>query len=357
MATDLQIMQGGSMALPAHLAEAFTGVEPIITTRDPIPALTFRGKVWKVVLNGEESPLVNKEGDPISTVRVIILNHNPNRSRAFYPGSYTEGENKAPECWSSDGVVPDADVRKPCAQTCASCPNSVKGSRISDNNKQVTACTPFRNVAVVPSHQLEFQPLRLRLPQTSIWDKENDANEAQGWYAYDQFLDTLRTKMKVTHPGMVVTKIKFDMNSAYPKLLFQPERWVEAGEVPLIKAAMAHDTIPRLIGTDEKTPAIREAAPAPSVTVTGAVESTVVAEAPPEAPAPLNTTAAAKPAMVVEDDEPAPIMPAAAPAAEPVAEKPAKTTKAKPAVVDAVPEEAVAEKPKGISTLVSEWDD
>jgi hypothetical protein len=125
-------------------------------------------------------------------------------------------------------VVPDARVKEPCAKTCASCPNSVKGSKITENNKQTTACSPFKRIAVVPSQQVGKHPaMLLRLAQTSVWDKENEANEAAGWYAFDQFMDMLRAR-GAKHTASVETRIKFDIRTAYPKMLFQAKGWLDA---------------------------------------------------------------------------------------------------------------------------------
>lgn len=52
-------------------------------------------------------------------VNLVVLDHNKGRSRAYYEGAFEKGKNSAPRCTSADGVTPDADIKEPCAATCA----------------------------------------------------------------------------------------------------------------------------------------------------------------------------------------------------------------------------------------------
>lgn len=233
------IVPFSSAQVPAHLADVF-GDSSNINSRVSINQLSVKGKVWRRIVNGEETQLTRADpetGDriPVSIVSLIVLDQNRDRSRAYYPGGFEEGKNAVPACYSADGVTPDADVKEPCAKTCASCPNSVKGSKITENNKQVTACSPYKRIAVVPTGAVATHPIMLlKLAQTSIWDKDNGENEAQGWYAWDQYLDMLRAR-GAKHTAAVETKVKFDIRAAYPKLLFSAARWLNADEAAQAK--------------------------------------------------------------------------------------------------------------------------
>ena len=120
-------------SVPSFFSGAFAPEESNIVAVIPTPALSFRGKAWRIMLDGQETLITNKEGEPSTVVSLVILDQIKNRSRIFYEGQYVPGENKPPRCSSMDGVKPDADIKEPCAATCASCPNSVKGSKISNN--------------------------------------------------------------------------------------------------------------------------------------------------------------------------------------------------------------------------------
>lgn len=300
-----------SASVPAHVLAAFGG-ESNIPQRASIPSLTFRGKVWRINLEGEETPITKETEDgvePVSTVSVVILNFNRNRSRAYYEGSFEEGKSQAPACWSSDGVAPDKGVSEPCAATCAACPNSVKGSRVTDNGKAVAACSQFQRLVVVPSTQLNFEPLLLRLPQTSLWDKDNAANEAQGWYAWSQFVDFIRAR-GVTNSATIAVKVKFDSRVAYPKLLFKADRYLDADELnvtrDLWKSAKVLDLIngANFVSAPAETPAI---APAPQPEKAAATRQPTK---PKPAPAPVPETSDEDEAGGAWGAAPAPTKPA-----------------------------------------------
>lgn len=243
MASEIIPFNSGS-DVPAHLAALF-GDDSNIAARISIDQLSYRGKVWRRIVGGEETQLTKVDGDgetvPVPVVSVVVFDHNKGRSRAYYKGNFEEGKNAAPDCYSGDGVTPDSDVKEPCAATCATCPNSVKGSKITESNKQTTACSPFKRIAVVPTGALAKHPaMLLRLAQTSVWDKDNNENEAKGWYAWDQYLDMLRAR-GAKHTAAVETKVKFDMRMAYPKLLFSASRWLNPEEAAVAKGRLAAD--------------------------------------------------------------------------------------------------------------------
>lgn len=331
--------------VPAELTSIFG--ESNIAERNLIPSLTFRGKVWRITVAGETHDLMTGE-DPKPSVDVVVLAQLPRRSRSFYEGAFVEGENKAPRCWSTDGAVPDAEVTEPVAQTCASCPNSVKGSKITDNGKQVAACSQFRRLVVVPSSDLNFEPLLLRIPQTSIWDKDNAENEQKGFYAWDQYIDMLRTR-NVNHTAQVVTKLKFDKRMAYPKLLFGPVRFVSTEEAAILKSLANSDgvkallemkTVDTYVKEQAETGVQREEDEVPAITHKPA---TKMVEASPPLPTGKGRKAT-KPAPVVADDDDdltGSVAPAQAPA--PSAAKAAK----------AVP----AAEGQDISKILDSWDD
>jgi hypothetical protein len=243
MASEIIPFNSGS-DVPAHLAALFDA-EGNIAPRASLDQLSYRGKVWRRIVDGEETQLTRTNGDgdtePVPIVSIVVLDHNKGRSRAYYAGAFEDGKNAAPDCYSGDGVVPDAGVKEPCASTCATCPHSVKGSKITEAGKQTTACSPFKRVAVVPSQGIgKHKVMLLRLAQTSVWDKDNAENETKGWYAWDQYLDMLRAR-GAKHTAAVETKVKFDINKPYPKLLFSAARWLNPEEATTAKGRLAAD--------------------------------------------------------------------------------------------------------------------
>jgi hypothetical protein len=247
------------LPVPAHIQQAIDAGVENIGDKNTVNQLSFRGKVWRQVIDGEEQALVNKDDEPVSTVHVVVLNHNKARSRSFYEGAYEEGKSKPPACWSNDGEVPDSDVKEPVSPSCASCPNAVKGSKITPNGKETTACSVYKRLAVVPLSNLECPPLLLRLAQTSMWDKNNEENEKKGYYAWDQYLDMLRNR-GAKHTGYVATKIRFDSRMAYPKLVFAASRWLSDEELETVKPLFESAETLALLNASEIAAATRKPA-------------------------------------------------------------------------------------------------
>jgi hypothetical protein len=356
---------GSSKDLPAHIAKFVEGDDGSnIDPRNNVPQLSFRGKVWRIVIDGVETSLMNKDDEPVSTVHVVVLDHNKARSRAFYEGAYEEGKSTPPACWSSDGDTPDEAVPHPVAESCGKCPNSVKGSKITPNGKETTACSTFKRVAIIPLSDLgedKVPPLLLRLAQTSMWDKNNDENEAKGYYAWDQYLDMLRTRGAV-HTGVVATKIRFDSRVAYPKLLFAASRWLADEELDMVKPLFKDERVAALLQAPETAVAARAPAKGKSTEEDDTPAPTKTATPPPKTeedfddepvPPPKGKKAAPPP---VEDDAPPPVAvkgkgkKAAPPPEEDEEPAPPVAVKGKPKTGNG------KSKGAGLGDLVDEWD-
>ena len=290
--SDLMIFSAGSAQPPAHIAGFLDTAETNIVERDRVPTLSYAGKVWSIALpDGSKTNLTRKteDGDiePMQTIRVVVLDYAKQRGRAYYEGAFDPEKVGAPNCWSDDGVHPDAAVHEPKAANCAQCPLSAKGSKITEAGKAVTACSQHRNVAVLPvGGNMSLPPLRLKLAITSLFDKQSPELEKEGWRAFENYLDFLRGN-GVKHTAALVTKMRFDANVNYPKVIFSSERWLEPTELDVVKARMADGSVEDLL----KLPAPGEMT-APAAALPPAVEA---APAPKPAPAPAPKPAA-KPA-------------------------------------------------------------
>lgn len=336
--------------LPAYLADI--NEETNIVTRERIDALSFRGKVWRVILDGNETIVQKSDGEPATAVAGVILDYNKNRSRAYFAGAYVEGQTSMPDCWSPDGVKPDPKVKEPQSEACATCPMSMKGSKVVDG-KEMTACSQFKRAVFVPITNTKHPPLLLKLPATSIWDKDAEEFAAKGFYAFDQYLDMLKRR-GVNHTAAVVTKIKFDPRTSYPKLLFGPLDWVPAAAVADIKEHLANkELIDKILNVD------------PSGEIEATIPVKTNGEAAPAAPAAAKPAAASKgsskpaakpaaPAVDPDDDLPAGFG-GTTPQAKPAAK--ATTKSVKPAAAPAV--EVVTGdngKDNGIGDLLGNWE-
>ena len=362
--------------VPAHLSDL--NDQTNIVPRETIPMLSFRGKTFRTVLGGEES-IIYKMGkdaqgsivqtdEPATMIAVVVLDYNKARSRAYFEGAYEEGKSAQPTCWSHDGVVPHESVPHKQSPTCASCPQAVKGSKVSDAGKELTACSQFKRVAILPATNTKMPSLLLKLPQTSMWDKDAEEFAQKGWYAFDQYLDMLKRR-GVNHTAAVVTKIRFDPRPPYPKLLFGPLDWTPADIYDDVQEHLADkDTLNKIMSADpaggevdaveaaevEAAAAVAAAAkpaPAPAKPTPPVAAKPAARPTPPKAVAKPAPAPAPAPAAAPDDDEL--LMGAATPA--PVAAKPATKPAAKPAALPE-PVQVSDGSGDGIGDLLSSWE-
>lgn len=338
-----QLVPFSQASVPAYFVDA--PEETNIVVRDPIASLSFRGKVWRATkADGIEVTQLNKEGDPATSIAVVLLDHIKTRSRVFYIGPYVAGENKLPDCASIDGVAPDASVEAPVSASCKTCPNAVKGSKISSAGKPTTACSQNKRVAVALAGDPTAPPYLLRLAPTSIWDKDNKENEAAGWYAWDQYLAMLAAK-GCTNTAQVLTRMKFDHRVEYPKVLFSAARWLTPDEWALMKDKWKSEEVKDVLfgkSSDVKGP--DETAP------DGYDDELIVAPA--AAPVPAPAAAAPAPAVAPVAAAPAPARAPRQPRSAPAAAAPTPP----PAAPAAAPAPAPAANP-GLASLLDDWDD
>ena len=336
MTTAMTMFDNPKMAVPAHIA-AFLETEGNITDKASVPSLSYEGKVWTRSVDGEKIKLtkVNDDGDnePIQTLKVIVLDYAKHRGRTYYEGAYDPAKAGMPVCWSNDGNVPDSKIATPQHTDCKKCPQSVKGSKITEQGKAVTACSSHRMIAVVPAAQPTSTPLRCKLAITSLFDKQSPDLEAAGWQAFEQYIDMLRSR-GVSHTASVVTKMKFDPNVAYPKVIFSPDRWLEQSELAVVAPIAKSDEVKNLLdGT---------------FTING-VDG--VAAEPFEQGDAIPEVAAAKPAA-----KPAAAKPAAKPAAAKPEIKPAPVAEPDPEPVPVESAPAVSsDVPPDVAALLSDW--
>lgn len=250
--------------MPAHVGSFFEDQGTNIENRATVPSLSPQGKQWTIALDGNKTVLQKKNADgdmePVSILRVVILDYAKRRGRAYYEGAYDPAKESAPICWSDDGVAPDDSLPtlapgveptpgapRKISSRCDSCPMAAKGSKVSEQGKALTACSQHRMLAVVPANKLDFEPLRLKIAITSDFDKQSPDAEAQGWYAFSNFLDYLKSR-GVQHTAALVAKMKFDANAAYPKIFFAADRWLTPEELAVVAPLTKDPKVVQLLG-------------------------------------------------------------------------------------------------------------
>lgn len=217
--------------------------------------ISIRGGKFRMIVDGEQVSVSKSD-----TMNMVILDA-ADISRTYYEGAFDSENPSAPSCWSADTRTPSADVpaenRK--AARCADCPMNVKGSGQGESR----ACRFSQRLAVALENELDTV-YQLQLPATSIFGEAKGTN--MGLQAYIKYLSVHKT------PAIaVMTELRFDDESATPKLYFRPVRGLDEPELKLaleardgadVKKAIAFTVAPT-DGAKPKAVAAPKPQPAP----------------------------------------------------------------------------------------------
>lgn len=319
-----------ALATPETMNELSGGVT------SGFPILSYKGKVWRIRKSSEETMHVDDDGNALPSIDVVLVQANPMPSKIFYAKQYEEGANDTPDCFSNDGVKPDASVQSPVNPICASCPNNVWGSRITPAGKKSRACSDARRMAVVFANDLNengggCMKLLLRVPPASLNPLKDYAEKVLAPKGIPFF--------------GIVTRIGFDVNAAHPQFTFKPARFLNDEEAEVIVQLRGNVDIQRILAEASEFPA---AAAADGEAVVGQAGSAAAPASTPSPKAPTAAAGASKPAKAspmrpATDEEAglaaaqpsapaAPVKKVAAPPAPPADEiQPAPPPKTKPA--------------------------
>jgi hypothetical protein len=285
-----------SNKLPAHIAARAKGrVNTDLTSHvgnGGFPVLSIKGKNFTLVKDKErkliERPDADGEMAPARALEVVILKANPNLSKVWYIKGFEDGSAEKPDCFSNDGKAPDSSVEKPQSKSCATCKNNVWGSGKEGKGK---ACTDSRRLAIAAPDQLN-EPMLLRVPPASL----------KPLAEYGKKLDNRGTSYDA-----VVTKLKFDVEEATPKLVFLPVAFLSPEQLAEVDEVANSELVGQITGT-----AATPHAAAESDEEDEAFEQLEKSKKKPAAPADEEDEPApapkkkAKPAPADDEDEPAP---------------------------------------------------
>lgn len=220
--------------------------------------VTYRGKIWRLVYQGDEDIVRDpvRPDQPAGTIEVVIIGAAAAVSKQYYIKPYTEGSDQAPDCYSLDGIKPEANAPFKQSALCARCPQNEWGSRVTDSGAKAKRCADSKRLAIVPALDLENDsyggPMLLRIPPTSL------ANLS----LYAGNLSRMGAPMEA-----VVTKIGFNFEVAYPQLTFTPLRWLTDEEARLVvgpdgkSGVMAHPVVSRILVDSIAMAAVGESDP------------------------------------------------------------------------------------------------
>jgi hypothetical protein len=197
----------------------------------------YKGKAWSIRYRGDDKVLMRPDGDgQANSIELVILKSSAAVSKIWYESGYVEGSTAAPDCFSTNGVVPDAASTKKQCTTCAACPKNAWGSRITPQGKPGKACSDSKRLAVVPLGDIKNEvyggPMLLRVPAASLQDLASFGSKMDQlgfpYYAFG-------------------TRIAFDVNQAYPKFVFSAIRELNDAEADLVLAMRESPEVTRIL--------------------------------------------------------------------------------------------------------------
>jgi hypothetical protein len=192
--------------------------------------ISIEGGAFREFVGGKEVRVSEER-----SMKIILINAAP-VSRMFFEGTYVKGAKTKPTCWSSDTQSPDKAVPEDQRQAkfCKDCKQHIKGSGQGDTR----ACRFQQRIAVALDGELHKEAVyQITLPSTSVFgDAEGKKMPLQ---AYGRHLKAYNT------PAIsIVTEMRFDIDSATPKLVFSPVRALEEDELATaVKLQNYPDTI------------------------------------------------------------------------------------------------------------------
>lgn len=276
--------------VPAHIAARIaarqqagtrSAIAAAIVNEGPsIPRISIRAGRYRLVEDGVETVVG-------TTLDTIIVGANPRVSKVFYGKAFDQAaENVRPDCWSNDGLKPDASIEKPVHTSCADCPNNVLGSKILPSGAKSKMCADQRHLAVVPAA---------------------DPNKVYSITVPVSGMKALREYFKELSnygigPEEAITEMGFDDQASFPKIVFKHKGYVPEKAIARVDA---------LLESDQVKVATRQLAPKDAGPALAAPTKAAAIAAPAAAPAPVVDEA------YEEDSTPAPVQAAPEPASAP----------------------------------------
>jgi hypothetical protein len=259
-----------NVQVPAHLAQR-VGVPSVLSQSlsggigggvESTARISIKGSRFRIAEGGTETVLDS------TTLDVVIVGANPRLSKTWYAKAWTpESEPSSPDCFSLDGVGPDAQATEPQNDLCASCPQNAWGSKVTPQGKQIKACSDQKRLAVVSADD----------PTGPIYLLQVTPAALQGLGKYQKELS-----LRGIPAEIVRTRVSFDTDASFPKLKFDFGGFLDAD---------TQQEVDKLFGSEE----VRQ--------ITGELR-TSAAPAVPKIAAPQQV--APKPAPVAAQPEPAP---------------------------------------------------
>ena len=335
MSNDLTIT---GMQLPAHI-QARVGLPSALTKSlaggigggDFGPRISIKGSRFRIIDGDDETVL------DTTALDVVVVGANPRLSKMYYAKAWDPNDIGAPDCKSLGGVAPDDDSPAKQNDLCATCPHNAWGSKMGPQGQKLKMCTDQKRLAVIAPDDLHGPVYLLQVTPSAL----------KGLNAFQKALSS-----RGIAPEIVKTRITFDTEASFPKLVFGLGGFLEEDEIVAVEEVIAGELVKQVTGEDD--PNTIQA----TVVTTKPLKVAVAAPAP--APAPVAAAPAAAPAVAgLKRGFGAKAQPAAAPAAAaPLVAPTAKPAarKATPKVVAAAPADGGISLTDEITNMINDGD-
>lgn len=192
-----------------------------------INRISLKQSRFRIIKGGSEVGVI-----PDVFIDVIMLRSSPVLTKTFYEKQYTPGqEPEAPDCHSEDGIRPAADSKKKQHANCTECPWNQWGSKKNPiTGGDIKACSDSKRISITPAHLPEGEPFQISIPGASMKD----------FGAYMTKLSSVNAPYNA-----VVTRVSFDTDASYPKLLFAPVRYLTEAEYAIVEARYEEEDVKR----------------------------------------------------------------------------------------------------------------
>lgn len=239
--------------------------------------ISIKQSRFRLIVGGQQVKVFEN-----SYLDVIMVRANPEASKVFFSGTYDpNAEDQMPDCWSDNGVHPSPNVDNPVSRWCKNCPKNAWGSAISKmSGKKIKACDDRKRIAIVPESKPGGDLYQLSIPGASLTE-------------FAQYMRMLNEVSPAVPYNGVVTRISFDPDADYPKLVFKPVRYITDDEYAEVSGRFDADETRKVATiTDITDPPPSDLGAAPEVGDKGSAEATQQAETKDEGPTPEEVKAA-----------------------------------------------------------------
>lgn len=264
-----------NIQVPAHLA-ARVGTQSALSQSltgglssggESFPRISIKASRFRIVEGDTETVL------DTTSLEVVIVGANPRLSKTWYAKAWTkDSEPQAPDCFSLDGISPDASATDPQNDLCASCPHNAWGSKVAPNGQQLKACSDQKRLAIVAADDPEGPVYLLSVTPAAL----------KGLNQYHKEL-----AVRGIPPEIVKTKVTFDTDASFPKLQFSFGGFLDEGTQAIVDQLFGTDEVKQITGELVQRPVeVPKIAQAPKVAPKPAVEEVEPEVEPAPAPAP-----------------------------------------------------------------------